>query len=313
MIPLKTETIENEYLRLEVCNYGLRIVDVSFKIKGEYRPMILSYKNLEDVLHDEIYLNSIIGPIAGRLKNGNYTLDDKTYSFDINEGQNSLHAGEDGLHKQYFTLSKQNHEIMGSLVYDGIIYTIVFKLEGSTCSIHFEATPNSPRHINLTQHTYFNIDQSETIKDHILQMDSKEYAVLDTESLPKTIDLVSGTLFDFNEPILIDKVLQMDHPQFKTTKHIDHPFHTGNVSLKSRLNDISLDVVSDAPWSIVYFGNHCGSVNFLDKHGNKFTDHNSIAIEPQSLPNTITESIYTKENPFKRVITYIFSNERIIE
>ena len=68
----KIYTLENEYLRFKISNFGLRIIELSIKEDDNWHNIVLSYENIEDNLADENYLNCIIGPFAGRLRKGSY-------------------------------------------------------------------------------------------------------------------------------------------------------------------------------------------------------------------------------------------------
>ena len=60
-------------------------------------------------------------------------------------------------------------------------------------------------HINLTQHTYFNLDglatlPSSGVLDAIAQLSSSRYLIADADTLPTgEIANVAGTVFDFRE------------------------------------------------------------------------------------------------------------------
>lgn len=52
----------------------------------------------------------------------------------------------------------------------------------------------------LTNHAYWNLDGSETISDHHLEMDSDEYVEVDDSFCPNgSIKSVNGSIFDFRK------------------------------------------------------------------------------------------------------------------
>ncbi|PIO63333.1 aldose 1-epimerase [Teladorsagia circumcincta] len=66
--------------------------------------------------------------------------------------------------------------------------------------IEHGATCTSPGVLNLTNHSYWNLDGSETVRDHLLQIDADAYLPTDQNDFPtgEIVD-VQGTRFDFTE------------------------------------------------------------------------------------------------------------------
>ncbi len=67
--------------------------------------------------------------------------------------------------------------------------------------IEFTATATRPTIVNLTHHSYFNLDGSSDVRDHELAILSDFYTPSDAELIPTgEIRAVAGTPFDFRQP-----------------------------------------------------------------------------------------------------------------
>ena len=306
----KIYTLENEYLRFKISNFGLRIIELSIKEDDNWHNIVLSYENIEDNLTDENYLNCIIGPFAGRLRKGSYKTKNDIITYDANEGSNCLHSGSKGLHRLYFDIEKQKNSLLGKAVLDDISYLIKYTLENNCCIIKIKAIPRYERYINMTQHTYFNLSGENNVCNHILKVPANELFLLDKESIPVRPMQVYNTIFDLRTPQNLNYLLKKEHEQFSFTKHIDHPFNTeGNsVLLCNKASNICVSVKSNASKTIIYLGNHLGRKRYKMSNNNRLEDYAGIAIEPQELPNCVNllegKELYTYDNPFERTITY---------
>ena len=165
----------------------------------------------------------------------------------------------------------------------------------------------------MTQHTYFNLSQENTIENHKLKIDSDKVNALDEEGVPsKEFIDVTNTAFDFKKSKTLTDNMQMDHEQFKYSSHIDHPYYipNGRIMLTSPDDKINLEISSDADYAVVYLANYfLGEKRFKDRGYSQ--KHQAIAIEPQNLPNGINlgqeKQLYTFDRPFTRNIKYTFN------
>ena len=79
----------NVGLEVILSNYGASI----YQLKLDLEDMVLTPKSFETFFHNTKYYGLTIGRIAGRVKNGLLTVNDKTYQLEQNEGSNCLHGG----------------------------------------------------------------------------------------------------------------------------------------------------------------------------------------------------------------------------
>ncbi len=77
--------------------------------------------------------------------------------------------------------------------------TCVYRLlEPATLRVELSAVSDRPTIVNLTQHSYFNLDGSPDILDHELTLFADFYTPADEELIPTgEIRAVAGTPYDF--------------------------------------------------------------------------------------------------------------------
>ena len=310
---LKTMTLSNKTLRFRLLNLGSRILELSAQSsEGMWRNLVLEYDQIESYVDDPFYLNALIGPIAGRLDQANYTIDNESFIFDSNDTTSSLHAGRDGLHTLYFDLEQDGNTIKARAIDRwNTHYLILYTLHDTGLEITMHAIPDRVCHLNLTQHTYFNLNGDSSIRDHALHINSDHLYYLDKQSLPIYPNYDHEGPFDFHELRQIGDALSQKHAQFETTKHIDHPYHTLNkpVVLHEDKFGFTLEVSADTPYTVVYLGNYLGTRDAKLSNGRILRDYSGIALEPQTLPNQIRSNpndtlLFGPDKPFKRTLYY---------
>src|SRR5690554_1765736 len=94
-------TIRNKNgLKATITDYGGRVINIFTPDKsGHLDDIVLGYDNLEEYLtSNEKYYGAIIGRYGNRIGDAKFTLGEKTYLLDKNEGKNCLHGGLKGFH-----------------------------------------------------------------------------------------------------------------------------------------------------------------------------------------------------------------------
>lgn len=314
---MKEYVLSNDCLRLRVLSAGATITSMAFKKGDQWYETTLRYD--DPTLYqgaNPYYLNAVIGPHAGRIKAGRYTLNQQVIELECNENGNHLHGGSHGFHTLDFVGEKGDATLTLRAfdAYHQIDVVVTMHLEERDVVIAYQATPRIEQVVNMTQHTYFNLSGEPTIANHALHIAANEVTLLERASIPTPTTLaVEDTPFDFNLKRPIGDVLAMDHSQFAISKHIDHPYHTfsdSGVVLESNLTNIGVRVTSDALCTVVYLSNYFGEdVHFANHQPAQM--HQAVAIEPQDLPNdvnlhTARSQIFGPNKPFTRTIRYHF-------
>ena len=226
-------------MEVKITNYGGIITSVLVPDKdGKMEDVVLGYDNLEGYLKSSPYFGAIVGRYGNRIANGKFTLDGKEYPLAVNNGKNHLHGGLVGFDKVIWEteIEKKENSVALKMKYlskdmeEGypgnlnveVIYTIDNE---NAIAIDYIATTDKTTHVNLTNHTYFNLtgDVKRDILDHSLMLKADHYLPVD-EGLIPTGELrnVEGTPFNFKDFQKIGEEINASNEQIKFGGGYDH-------------------------------------------------------------------------------------------
>ncbi|MEY9488805.1 aldose 1-epimerase [Streptomyces calvus] len=202
-------TLERAGVRVRVLSYGgiVQAVEVPDR-DGRAGNVVLGFSDLDGYLrHPEPFLGALIGRYANRIAGARFSLDGRSYALEPNDGPNSLHGGARGFDKRVWDVTPVEHGLRLSLVgADGeegfpgrLEVSVTYSLdERGALGIAYEAVADAPTHVNLTNHSYWNLAGSGSAAGHELRLASSRFTPSDAELIP-TGELadVSGTRFDF--------------------------------------------------------------------------------------------------------------------
>lgn len=290
-------------LEAQITNYGAKIVSLTVPNKdGEKADVVLGFNTLEEWQTKETYFNAVIGRYANRIKNGQFTLDGKTYQLPINNGGNSLHGGIQGFNEKVwevvgqstYSISMRYRAKDGEEGYPGNldVYVTYQLTKDGALSITYEAKTDAPTILGFTNHAYFNLngETSPSVRNHSLQVFADSYTPFDETACPTGEILpVEGTPMDFREPVLVGD--RIDDEFFVPGRGIDNNWvlrkDAGNkkpqlaaiVSASGR----TMEVWTTFPGLQVYTGNWVEEN--VGKGGTTYGPQNSICLETQNFPD----------------------------
>ncbi|MEM7382581.1 MAG: galactose mutarotase, partial [Bacteroidota bacterium] len=161
--------------------------------------------------------------------------------------------------------------------------SVTYKLKGSALHITHEASTDKATVLNMTNHSYFRLDGSESINEHQLQLHCNHFLETRENLLPTgSILEVTDTEKDFRQARQIGPT-RMDTP------FVCHPEESAIAELHSDLSGIRMSVSSNQPGVVVFtplsFAGICFETqNFPDAPN--FPDFpNSILLPGQSYKN----------------------------
>ena len=303
-------TLENARgLRATITNFGGRIVSLFVPDKnGIPRDVVLGFENVGDHLPEKHRsdFGAVIGRYANRLNNGQITIDGKTYQLPQNDGKNCLHGGPDGWQYRIFNVEEvgDNRLVLSLVSEDGdngfpgnvcarVTYTLK---DDNALDIQYEAVTDEPTVINLTNHSYFNLngDASTDILNHLLTIDADRYTPIGETFIPTgELASVEGTPMDFRQLKPIGRDIAADFEQLRIGRGYDHNWVLNTkgdnarpcARLESPLTGITMEVYTTEPGMQVYTG------NFLDgtvtgKGGVVYCQRAAVCLETQKYPDS---------------------------
>lgn len=304
-------TIKNKNgLIATITEYGGRIVNLLVPDKtGHFDDIVLGYDNLEDYLTShEKYYGAIIGRYANRIQDATFSIGNKTYSLDKNNGHNCLHGGQKGFHNYFWAvnqLNDQSIELSGFFndMENGfpgnlkvrVVYSL---LDDNELNIEYFASTDKTTIVNLTHHSFFNLtgNPQKTINDHILQIPADFITPINENLIPSGELLeVTGTPFDFREPEQIGKNIETAHEQLIFGKGYDHNWvlkeysNNKQIHLAARVVEPTsgrfMEVLTNEPGIQFYSGNFLNGKD-IGKRNIPYRFRTAFCLETQHFPDS---------------------------
>lgn len=302
---------------MEVCltNFGARIVSIMVPDRrGTLRDVVLGYDNIAqyaDYQHFGSDFGAAIGRYANRINQGRIVVDGKTVQLPRNNYGHCLHGGFTGWQYQVYDGKQLNDSTVemslvspdGDNGFPGTVRaTVRYTLTADNAiDIRYEATTDKKTVINMTNHSYFNLNgtPSQHCENQLLYINADRYTPADTTYMPTGQMLkVSGTPMDFRKPTPLSK--DINNQRFAMTRNahgFDHnwclnTWHNGQpdestvaASLYSPKTGIMLQVFTNEPGMQVYTGNFLDA-SFAGKHGYRYPKHSAVCMETQHYPDS---------------------------
>ncbi|MGX8850363.1 aldose epimerase family protein [Amedibacillus sp. YH-ame10] len=319
--------LKNQELEVHVTSLGCTIVSIFTKDKnGQMDDVVLGFDNMDTYLKQDKYIGAIVGRCAGRIRNGEFNLNDQTYTLPRNNGKNTLHGGIEGFNAKIFDyiiledgirfhyISKDGEEgFPGNLdVY------VTYVLEGSKVIATYEATCDQDTILNITNHSYFNLAGKGSILDHELMIHAKEIICCDEDCCANGKHRpVHHSPFDFNESKPIGRDIDIDDEQLNYGGGYDHYFifeeFDPAVVLKDPNSGRVLEVSTNQPGCQIYTSNFLDGTLEGKKHW-YFNKREAVCIETQAAPNAIhiekdPSTILRKNEKYVATTTFAFTIE----
>lgn len=291
-----------------ITNYGGIVVSIKAPDRsGQMADIVLGFDSLDGYrANPGPFFGALIGRYANRIGHARFTLEGREYHVDRNDGENALHGGSRGFDKRVWIphqlpdggleltyLSKDGEEGFPGNLTAIVTYHLS---DTNELRINYVATSDKPTVVNLTNHSYFNLQGagSGDILGHLLTLQADRFTPVDAGLIPTgELKAVNGTPFDFRNPTAIGARIEANDEQLKLGKGYDHNWvlnRTGQgLSLAARVEEPStgrvLEVLTTQPGIQFYTG------NFLDgsakgKGGKVYGHRSGFCLETQHFPDS---------------------------
>ena len=207
----------NKGTEVIISNYGAIIT--TFRVRNEDsepNDIVLGFDDMQqytskEYLENYPWFGAAIGRYGNRIKDAHFQIDGHNYPLTKNSGNNQLHGGLEGFDKKVWKVEDSGIGMLllsynsphGDEGYPGnldvkLLYTLN---DADELSYEFTATTDKPTAVNLTHHSYFNMNNGHgTIKEHELKIPAENYLEQD-KNLVVTGKLipVKDTAHDFTQ------------------------------------------------------------------------------------------------------------------
>lgn len=306
---IKLYTLKNKNgLEAGITNYGGKLVSLLAPDRnGKMADVVLGFATISDYLKArESYFGALIGRYGNRIANGTCTLNGEVLHLAKNNGNNHLHGGKSGFNVAVWDARQINEQTLelsylskdGEEGYPGNLdVKVVYELTDSNeLKISYTATTDKPTFVNLTHHSFFNLqgEGNGTVNDHQLMINADKYTPVNEGLIPTgQLADVAGTPFDFRQPKTIQQGLYVKSEQLDNGKGFDHNFvlnkaATG-LTLAARVTEpVSgrvMEVLTNEPGLQFYSGNFLTGKD-TGKSGKPYNFRSALCLETQHFPDS---------------------------
>ena len=294
-----------------ITNFGGIIVSLWTPDRdGNLTDIVLGFDDLRSYEEKHPYFGAIVGRYGNRIANGRFELDGKTYALVQNNGPNHLHGGTRGFDKAVWDAEPVTREDAvglklthtspdGDEGYPGALRTTVtyWLTNVRVLEIEYEAVTDAPTHVNLTNHSYFNLRGHDAgdILGHEMTLFADHFTPVNAALIPTgELRPVADTPFDFRGGALIGARIGEDDEQLRFGIGYDHNFvldpeARGEFKRAARVHEPQTGRVLEAwttePGVQFYCGNFLDSTN-IGKGGAVYHHRNGFCLETQHFPDT---------------------------
>lgn len=288
-------------VEVSLIDYGAIITSINVPDRaGKYENVVLGFDELEPYLNNPFFIGSTVGRYCNRIADSRFQIGETEYILSANNGVNHLHGGLLGFDKVKWKISAETEDSVeffylsknGEMGYPGnleVKVRFILTTENEV-EISYSAVTDQTTHINLTNHSYFNLTGSPLNKiiDHELWINADNFTPVDDNLIPTgKIETVKSTSLDFTTSKKIGRDLN------NLEKGFDHNFvlnrTTSHLNLAASLLDpISgrkLEVFTTEPGIQFYSGYYLdGSLN--GPNNIPFEQYSALCLETQHFPNS---------------------------
>jgi len=322
VIDFYTLTNKNK-AELKVTPFGAAVSSLKIPLKnGKLVDVVLGFDSLEGYkksfqLGGAPYMGATVGRFAGRINGGEFELNGKKYQLAKNNNGNSLHGGVDNFSQKNWKVDAVNNgenpsitlsyvSAAGEENYPGelsVVLTYTLS-EDNELIIDYKATTTEDTVINLTHHSYFNLDGHKgDVSNQELFLNCDKVVETREDNIPTGKILnVENTSFDFTSPK-------------KCPKSIDNTFVYEKkkeiaATLFSSATHLKMEVYTDQPGVHIYVGGNCGP-DLKGKEDATYHALSGICFETQNFPDApnhanFPNAVLKKGEEYKQNTVYKF-------
>lgn len=312
-------------MQLKVITFGATVTSLKIPLKnGSFIDVVLGFDTLEAYLNSfhlksAPYFGATVGRYAGRINNSSFSLNGKMINLNSNNNGHSLHGGNFGFSQKQWKIKNVNEgenpsitlsyfspdgeeNYPGDLAID-LTYTLSDQNE---LIIEYVATTLEDTVINLTHHSYFNLDgHNSNIQEQDLSINSNNILETNEHNIPTGQFLnLENNLFDFNKA--------KKCPQTIDATFVLHDGDKISASLFNPKNNLGMLVFTNQPAVHIYVGGNCFNT-IKGKENADYHHLSGICFETQNFPdapnhNHFPNTVLRKDEVYQHKTMYKFLN-----
>ena len=308
--PVDIYTLTNtKGMEARIMTYGGIIVSLKTPDRnGKFADVELGFDSLDPYLKGHPFFGALVGRYGNRIAKGKFKVSGKEYNLLVNNGENHLHGGALGFDKKVWT-AKSGKSTEGQTLelkytsadmeegYPGKLdVTVVYTLTNDNAlKIDYTAKTDKATHVNLTNHSYFNLAGAGNgdILGHEMMINAYQATKVDKGLIPTgEIVNIKGTALDFTAPTVIGTRIDSSEEQMVWGFGYDHNYVINgggkSLMLAARVHEPAsgrvMEVLTTEPGVQFYTGNHLAVP--AGKGGKPYPKRSGFCLETQHYPDT---------------------------
>lgn len=326
--PVREAVLSNQQMEVHILSYAAVIHKLLVPDrKGRMVDVVLGYPTVQDYELNPDGMGAVVGRYANRIGGARFPLYGEIVHVTPNENGNCLHSGLHGFHHAVFRMVEDGDAVVLTAVSpdgtDGfpgeVELEVRYSLAGSGLVIQYTAATDAPTVVNITNHSYFNLNghASGSVLGHRLAMDARAYLETDEHSIPSGRRIpVAGTPMDFTEEKTLGRDIGADYPALHQGHGYDHCFVVPDSGLRHVAwltgpeTGIRMETLSTQPGVQVYSANYL-TPNTPCKDGAHYAPRDAVCLETQEFPDApnhpdFPDTTVLPETPYSATTVYRF-------
>lgn len=293
---------------MEVCvtNYGGRIVSIMVPDRnGKLQDVVLGFDSIADYIRHHNSYGATIGRFANRIAFGKLSIDGKDYQLTTGKDGHTLHGGKNGFRFQVYDAKQpsKNELLLTYLSKDGeegfpgnLLCKVRMTVTDDNClDIEYEAETDKPTVVNMTNHSFFNLDADPTASnaDNIIQINADGFTPVNELRIPTgEIAETKNSILDFRTPRKLGEVFNSPEATAEIAQVIDlnyvlnatESIHQPCARLYSPKTGIGLQVYTNEP-GLQLLASNKNKKTVKGKKGIVYKHNCSVCLETQKFPD----------------------------
>ena len=297
----KTYVLENDYLKVEAIDYAASIYQIYLKDNGSLKPLLATPKTKDLFIENTLNYGRTVGRTAGRL----YPTEDTLKYVDFKGEPSYMHGGPNRFGTKTFKVRKHTSDSIEfelnvkdmSDGYPGNLNVLItYRIFQGSLVVWHQAKSDKDTLLNLTFHPYFNLEQSNHIRNHELKIESSTYLSQNEHKIFAYENDVEGTHRDFRtfKPLIINEQNALDDiyllPKDRYTATL-------------RTKDIQMQVYTSYPALVVYTQNKVNNTDLVNAKKDEL--YTGVAIECQKSQKNL--NVLKHDRVYDHYIMYSFN------
>lgn len=295
-------------LAFKATNFGCALQSLTVKKGTRPVDVVLGYDSAKEYEQDKEHMGVVVGRYADLVEDASFVLRGKRFQLEQNCSVGCMHSGSGGFDKRVWRSRPLADGVEFSLFSDdgdggfpsGLEVYVSYRIvEDNAFQIEYVLHAHGETPVSLTNHTYFNLDETNNIENHTLFVNSDRYAETSCKEEPVVtgkLACVDGTPLDFRSTAKLKDRLCSSFEEISAAGGLDHFFCVDGSRMREMAtlcgaSGLKMTCSGDTCGVLIYTANNLK--NSVGKGHVKYGCHAGICLETGFIPNAVNFSSFS--------------------